>query len=187
MRSRVQATIGAVAMVVVFGAALWAIHRELAAHSWREISAAIGAIPRPRIALALAAAAASYLVLTCYEALALRILRRSVPYRVIAGTAFVANAIAHTIGLGDAQTLAAEEFAKKVAQKTGNAIQIDLYPASQLGNDPKNIEGVKLGTIDMGMTGNPFFTSFSPRSVNGHSRLTSARSDWSRIARMPAK
>lgn len=69
---------------------------------------------------------------------------------------------AHTIGLGDAQTLAAEEFAKKVAQKTGNAIQIDLFPAGQLGNDPKVMEGVKLGTIDMGMTGNPFFTSFSP-------------------------
>ena len=69
---------------------------------------------------------------------------------------------AHTIGFGDAQTLAAEEFAKKVAQKTGNAVQIDLFPAGQLGNDPKVMEGVKLGTIDMGMTGNPFFTSFSP-------------------------
>jgi len=69
---------------------------------------------------------------------------------------------AHTIGLGDAQTLAAEEFAKKVAQKTGNAIQIDVFPAGQLGSDPKVMEGVKLGTIDMGMTGNPFFTSFSP-------------------------
>jgi len=69
---------------------------------------------------------------------------------------------AHTIGLGDAQTLATEEFAKKVAQKTNNAIQIELFPAGQLGNDPKVIEGVKLGTIDMGMTGNPFFTSFSP-------------------------
>jgi tripartite ATP-independent transporter DctP family solute receptor len=69
---------------------------------------------------------------------------------------------AHTIGLGDAQTLATEEFAKKVAQKTNNAIQIELFPAGQLGSDPKVIEGVKLGTIDMGMTGNPFFTSFSP-------------------------
>ncbi len=69
---------------------------------------------------------------------------------------------AHTIGLGDAQTLATEEFAKKVAQKTNNAIQVELFPAGQLGSDPKVIEGVKLGTIDMGMTGNPFFTSFSP-------------------------
>jgi tripartite ATP-independent transporter DctP family solute receptor len=69
---------------------------------------------------------------------------------------------AHTISLGDAQTLATEEFAKKVAQKTGNAIQIELFPAGQLGNDPRVMEGVKLGTIDMGMTGNPFFTSFAP-------------------------
>src|SRR5512141_92230 len=69
---------------------------------------------------------------------------------------------AHTIGLGDAQTLATEEFAKRVAQKTNNGIQVELFPAGQLGNDPKVIEGVKLGTIDMGMTGNPFFTSFAP-------------------------
>lgn len=78
------------------------------------------------------------------------------------GSAQTKFRFAHTIGLGDAQTLATEEFAKKVAQKTGNAIQIELFPAGQLGSDPKVIEGVKLGTIDMGMTGNPFFTSFSP-------------------------
>lgn len=69
---------------------------------------------------------------------------------------------AHTIGLGDTQTLAAEEFAKKVAQKTANAIQIDIFPAGQLGNDIKVMEGVKLGTIDICMAGNPFFTSYSP-------------------------
>ncbi len=69
---------------------------------------------------------------------------------------------AHTIGLGDAQTLATEEFAKKVAQKTSNAIQIDVFPAGQLGNDLKIMEGVKLGTIDICMTGNPFFTTYSP-------------------------
>jgi TRAP-type transport system periplasmic protein len=83
---------------------------------------------------------------------------------IVAGVASaqVKLRFAHTIGLGDAQTLAAEEFAKKVAQKTNNAIQIDVFPAGQLGSDPKVMEGVKLGTIDMGMTGNPFFTSYSP-------------------------
>ncbi len=99
LRSRVQATIGAVAMVAVFGAALWAIHRELAAHSWGDISAAIGAIPKPRIALAILCAAGSYVMLSAYEALALRIVRRAVPYRVAAVTSFVANAFAHAVGL----------------------------------------------------------------------------------------
>jgi TRAP-type transport system periplasmic protein len=69
---------------------------------------------------------------------------------------------AHTIAAGDAQDLAVQEFAKRVAQKTNNAIQIEVYPSGQLGNDMKVLEGVKLGTIDIGMTGNPFFTSFAP-------------------------
>ncbi len=69
---------------------------------------------------------------------------------------------AHTLAVGDAQDQAAQEFAKRVAQKTNNAVQIEVYPAGQLGNDMKVLEGIKLGTIDIGMTGNPFFTSFAP-------------------------
>lgn len=69
---------------------------------------------------------------------------------------------AHTIGTEDSQHLAVLEFAKKVAEKTNGAIQIDVFPAGQLGNDPKILEGIKLGTIDMGMTGNPFFSAFAP-------------------------
>jgi tripartite ATP-independent transporter DctP family solute receptor len=85
----------------------------------------------------------------------------------VAGFAGVADAqtklrFAHTISPDDAMHQAALEFAKKVAQRTNNAIQIDVFPSGQLGNDPKTLEGVKLGTIDIGMTGNPFFTSFAP-------------------------
>ncbi len=69
---------------------------------------------------------------------------------------------AHTISPEDAMHLAIVELSKKVAQRTNNAIQIDIYPSGQLGSDPKVLEGIKLGTIDMGMTGNPFFTSFAP-------------------------
>lgn len=69
---------------------------------------------------------------------------------------------AHTIGAEDSQHLAVVEFAKKVAQRTNNAIQIDVFPSGQLGNDPKILEGIQLGTIDMGMTGNPFYASFAP-------------------------
>lgn len=68
----------------------------------------------------------------------------------------------HTISPDDAMHLALLEFSKKVAQRTGNEVQVEVFPAGQLGNDAQTIEGVKLGTIDMGMTGNPFFTSFVP-------------------------
>lgn len=69
---------------------------------------------------------------------------------------------AHTIGTEDTQHLAVVEFAKKVAEKTNGAVQVDIFPAGQLGNDSKILEGIKLGTIDMGMTGNPFFSAFAP-------------------------
>jgi tripartite ATP-independent transporter DctP family solute receptor len=83
---------------------------------------------------------------------------------VMAGTAGaqVKLRFAHTIGPEDSQHLAVLEFAKRVAEKTHNAIQLEVYPAGQLGNDPKVLEGIKLGTIDMGMTGNPFFSAFAP-------------------------
>jgi tripartite ATP-independent transporter DctP family solute receptor len=86
---------------------------------------------------------------------------------VVAGVAGSTEAqtklrFAHTISPDDAMHLALLEFSKKVAQRTNSAIQIDVFPSGQLGNDPKTLEGVKLGTIDIGMTGNPFFTSFAP-------------------------
>jgi tripartite ATP-independent transporter DctP family solute receptor len=69
---------------------------------------------------------------------------------------------AHTIGTEDTQHLAVVEFAKRVAEKTNGAVQVEIFPAGQLGNDSKVLEGIKLGTIDMGMTGNPFFSAFAP-------------------------
>lgn len=69
---------------------------------------------------------------------------------------------AHTIATEDSQHLGVLEFAKRVTEKTNGAIQIGVFPSGQLGNDPKILEGIKLGTIDMGMTGNPFFSAFAP-------------------------
>ena len=69
---------------------------------------------------------------------------------------------AHTINTEDSMHLGIVEFNKKVQQKTGGALLIEVFPAGQLGNDSQILDGVKLGTIDLGMTGNPFFTSFAP-------------------------
>lgn len=69
---------------------------------------------------------------------------------------------AHTINTEDSMHLAVVEFSKKVQQKTGGALLIEVFPAGQLGNDPQILDGAKLGTIDMAMTGNPFFSSFAP-------------------------
>jgi tripartite ATP-independent transporter DctP family solute receptor len=69
---------------------------------------------------------------------------------------------AHTISTEDAMHRSIVEFAKRLSQKTNDAVKIEIYPSGQLGSDPKILEGIQLGTVDMGMTGNPYFTSFAP-------------------------
>ncbi|MGO9244022.1 MAG: TRAP transporter substrate-binding protein [Verrucomicrobiia bacterium] len=69
---------------------------------------------------------------------------------------------AHTISPTDAQSLAVERFAKSVAERTNNAVQIQVFPAGQLGNDMQILDGVRLGTVDIAMTGNPFYTTIAP-------------------------
>jgi tripartite ATP-independent transporter DctP family solute receptor len=54
-------------------------------------------------------------------------------------------------------------MAELVAQATGGALRISIHPAGELGNDPAILEGVRLGTIDIGQTGNPFYTRFEPK------------------------
>lgn len=83
----------------------------------------------------------------------------AVPDLTLAQTKF---RFAHTINTEDSMHLAVLEYSKKVNQKTGGAILIDVFPAGQLGNDSQILDGAKLGTIDLAMTGNPFFTSFAP-------------------------
>src|SRR5512143_2547065 len=42
-------------------------------------------------------------------------------------------------------------FKKMVEQKTAGRVKVDIYPASQLGKEREQFEGVKLGTIEMCM------------------------------------
>jgi tripartite ATP-independent transporter DctP family solute receptor len=58
----------------------------------------------------------------------------------------------------DSQHVAAVEFAKKVKERTQGAVEIQIFPSNQLGNDGAMIAGVRSGTIDMETSGNPFFT-----------------------------
>jgi tripartite ATP-independent transporter DctP family solute receptor len=70
---------------------------------------------------------------------------------------------AHTQPTSDTHHLAAERFAERVAELTDGQITIAIHPAGELGNDPGILEGVRLGTIDIGQTGNPFYTRFAPK------------------------
>ena len=56
------------------------------------------AIPRRQILAALGFTALSYWLLTTYEVLALRYLRRSIPYARILFTSFIAYSFGHSLG-----------------------------------------------------------------------------------------
>ncbi len=70
---------------------------------------------------------------------------------------------AHTQPTSDTHHLAAEWFAEQVAERSGGRIAVTVHPAGELGNDPTLLEGVRLGTIDIAQTGNPFYTRFEPK------------------------
>jgi tripartite ATP-independent transporter DctP family solute receptor len=70
---------------------------------------------------------------------------------------------AHTQPTSDTHHAAAVHMAEQVARATNGQIRITIHPAGELGNDPAVLEGVRLGTIDLGQTGNPFYTRFEPK------------------------
>jgi phosphatidylglycerol lysyltransferase len=84
---------------VLLAVAGWVIHRELAGVHVHDLQRAVGAVPRSAAALALAATALDYLLLTLYDVLALRHAGRALPYPRVALTSFVAYAFGNNVGL----------------------------------------------------------------------------------------
>jgi tripartite ATP-independent transporter DctP family solute receptor len=80
-----------------------------------------------------------------------------------ASAAKVTLRFAHTQPTTDTHHAAALLFAKRVKELTNGEVEVSVHPAGELGNDPGILEGVRLGTIDIGQTGNPFYTRFAPR------------------------
>ncbi|NCB17959.1 MAG: C4-dicarboxylate ABC transporter substrate-binding protein, partial [Synergistales bacterium] len=46
----------------------------------------------------------------------------------------------------------AVKFTELVKEKTGGAVEIQVFPSSQLGNQRDLIEGLTFGTVDMTLT-----------------------------------
>ena len=70
---------------------------------------------------------------------------------------------ANTLSATDTHNIAAQHMAELLKTKTGGKLTMSVHPAGELGNDGSILEGVRLGTIDIALTGNPFFTQFAPR------------------------
>jgi TRAP-type C4-dicarboxylate transport system substrate-binding protein len=50
-----------------------------------------------------------------------------------------------------------------IEQRSGGRIKVDIYPANQLGQIPAVVEGVALGTIEVGGAATGFFVGLEPR------------------------
>ncbi len=50
-----------------------------------------------------------------------------------------------------------------IEQRSGGRVKVEIYPANQLGQLPAVVEGVALGTIEMGASANGFWVSLEPR------------------------
>jgi TRAP-type transport system periplasmic protein len=61
------------------------------------------------------------------------------------------------------QHIAALEFAKAVKERSKGALEVQVYPGSQLGNDATVIGGVRGGTIDLMMAGSVNFAGLTPK------------------------
>jgi phosphatidylglycerol lysyltransferase len=83
----------------LFAMALWALHQALADYRYQDVTAYLGRLPLLNLAAALAATALSYLVTTGYDWLALRYIRRPLPWRQFGFAALLSYAFSNSVGL----------------------------------------------------------------------------------------
>lgn len=70
-----------------------------------------------------------------------------------AGGSALKLSLAETVPTTDPYVIAEQEFAKKIRERTGGRIEVTVYPGGQLGGDLSIVESVKLGIVDMAVSG----------------------------------
>ncbi|MFZ7125247.1 MAG: DctP family TRAP transporter solute-binding subunit [Desulfobacterales bacterium] len=59
--------------------------------------------------------------------------------------------------------VAAEHFAKIVAERSGGELEVQVFPASQLGSERDMVEGLQLGSLEMTLTSTGPLGNFVPQ------------------------
>ena len=85
--------------IVIFGIALWVLHRELQGYSFRDFLAAIRSLPPSAVLEAILLTIASYATLVLLEAIGFRMVGSSLPLRRIAISSFIGFSFANTVGM----------------------------------------------------------------------------------------
>lgn len=112
VRRHLSKIVGALSSVLILSLALWFLHGELAGLSRAAVFAQIRAIAALTLLTSVGCAVCSYLVLSGYDALALRYVGRKIAYRHSGLTSFLAFAVGNNVG---------------VAALSGGAIRYRLY------------------------------------------------------------
>lgn len=84
----------------------------------------------------------------------------------LAGTARAQAArlrFAHPHPETDSWHKAALLFAEQVKERSGGALTVQVFANGALGSDPTTISAARGGTLDIALTGNPFFTGLAPK------------------------
>ena len=84
--------------VLLFGLALWVLHRELKTVHYIDVAREIRALPPLRVILSLALAALGYLALTGYDAAGVRYIGHALPYSRTALVSFISYAVSQNVG-----------------------------------------------------------------------------------------
>ena len=95
--NRTSASIGFVLLLAAMG--FYALHRLLLEVHLHDVRAALHALQPWQIGAALGLTAASYLLLTLYDVLALRIIGKPLPWRTAALASFTSYTLSHNLGL----------------------------------------------------------------------------------------
>lgn len=70
-------------------------------------------------------------------------------------------ALSHYGSPSDTVTKATEHMAKRANELSQGRINIKLHPNSELGASDTQIDGTRMGTIDIVVVGNPYYTTFN--------------------------
>ena len=82
---------------------------------------------------------------------------------------------AHPHPTTDSWHNAALRFAATVKERTEGAIEITIFPNGTLGNDDATIAAVRGGLLEIGLTGNPFFTGHGSEAQRARPALPVSR------------
>jgi phosphatidylglycerol lysyltransferase len=95
---RLAKLLGPILSIVLFGIALLVLHHELAEYHLRDVIAGLAALQGDRLGLALLLTAASYVVLTGYDFLAVLYVERRLAYPKVALASFIGYSFTYTVG-----------------------------------------------------------------------------------------